>query len=117
MDDQAIPLTFHRGLLHVPLREPTDEDLLTWPIFDITSDDPWDPSLLQDPDSSTNHFRGDSTRHNHVTKVGKIIGTEEKVDLQALVAAVKSACRLETHFPELTDAELEKLCPFLDGNH
>ncbi len=52
-------------------------------------------------------------QHKHVTKLGRIIGTEEKVGLQALVAAVQSACRRETHFPELTDAELEKLCPFL----
>ncbi len=42
-------------------------------------------------------------QHLVVTKSGKIIGTEEKIDLQALVTAVQNAYRLETHFPELTD--------------
>ncbi len=49
--------------------------------------------------------------HNYGTKLGKIIGTEKKVDLTALVHAVKSACQVETHKPELADEEVEKLCP------
>ncbi len=40
LDDQDIPLTFNRGLLYVPSREPTDKDLLKWPIVDLTADDP-----------------------------------------------------------------------------
>ncbi len=113
MDDQVIPLTFNRGILKVPIREPTNEDLLQWAIVDLTADGPWDPSTLNDEDFNPNCFRWDSTHHSHVTKLVKIIGTEEKVDLQALVTTVQSACRLETHFPGLNDAELEKLHPYL----
>ncbi len=40
------------------------------------------------------------------------MGTEDKVDLKALVNAVKTACNW-THHPELTDEEVEKLFPFL----
>ncbi len=48
-------------------------------------------------------------RHSHVTMLGRVIGTEEKMDLTALVHAVKSACQVETHHPELPDEEVEKL--------
>ncbi len=37
----------------------------------------------------------------------------EKADVQALVTAVQTACRLETHISELTDGKLEKLRPYL----
>ncbi len=72
--------------MHVPLREPTQEDLLKWPIIDLTSDDPLDPQDLNDqvpPD-----FRGHSLRNIHTTKLGKVIGSQDKVDLRALVPAV-----------------------------
>ncbi len=110
MDNQEIPLKFKRGLLHVPLRESTGEELQLLPIFDITSDTTWDPKDLDDEDPSTNHFKGDSMHHTHVTKLGKVIGTEDKVDLTALVHAVKSACQVGTHHPELTDEEEMKTC-------
>ncbi len=35
------------------------------------------------------------------------------MDLQALVRAVQSPCRLETYYPELTDSQLEKWHSFL----
>ncbi len=37
-------------LLHVPIREPTDEELQQFPIFDIISNDLWDPQALDDED-------------------------------------------------------------------
>ncbi len=33
VDKQEMPLKFTRGLLHVPIREPTDEELQLLPIF------------------------------------------------------------------------------------
>ncbi len=72
MDKQEIPLKFKRGLLPVPMREPTEEELQFLPIFDITSDTPWDPKDIdEDENPSNNHFRGDSMCHSHVTKLGK----------------------------------------------
>ncbi len=50
---------------------------------------------------------------NNVTKLGKIIGIEEKAELNALVHVVKNACQVETHHPEETDEEVEENCPFL----
>ncbi len=94
VDNQEVPITFKRGLVHVPLREPTDENLHICPTLDITSDDPWYPQTVDDQGPSSNLFRGNSMHHNHVTKLGKIIGTEEKMDLEALVNAVKSAFQL-----------------------
>ncbi len=91
MDDQAIPPTFNRGRPHVQIGEPTDEDLLKWPIIDLTADKPWDLRTLNDEDFNSNHFRRDSTCYSRVTKLGETIGTEEIVDLQALVTAVQSA--------------------------
>ncbi len=59
VDDQEIPLTFKRGLLHVPLGEPTKEELQLLPLVDLTTDYPWDPMEFEDElDPSTNHFRG-----------------------------------------------------------
>ncbi len=78
VDKQEIPIKFKRSLLHVPIRNPTKEELQLLPLFDITSDSPWDPKDLGDEDHSTNHFRGDSMCHNHVTKLGKEISTDEK---------------------------------------
>ncbi len=45
--------------------------------------------------------------------MGKVIGTEKKVDLAALVNAVHSVCKVEVDFPELTEKELEVMHPFL----
>ncbi len=70
VDKVEIPLTLQRGLLHVHIRTPTEEDLLMWPNLDIISDQPWDPKAPDDDDVSSNHFRGDSARSNKVTKVG-----------------------------------------------
>ncbi len=78
VDEQEISLKFHRDLLNVPLRETTDEDLQQWPILYFTSDDPWDPQVLDNQDPNPNHFRKDPTCHNHFAKLGKIIGTEER---------------------------------------
>ncbi len=49
---------------------------------------------------------------SHVTKLGKLIGTEEKVDLTALVNAVCRACQLEIEFPHFNEEELEIPHPF-----
>ncbi len=59
--------------------------------FDLTSYETWDLSTLDDKDPNLNYFRGNSMCHSHVTKLGKIIGTEERVDLKALVNAMKNA--------------------------
>ncbi len=48
VDDFEFPLTIHRGLLCVPLRESMDEDLLKWHILDLVFDDPCDPWDLND---------------------------------------------------------------------
>ncbi len=56
-----------------------------------------------DEDSSPIHFRENSMHHNQVAKLGKIIGTDEKVDLKDLMQAMKSSFKLGTHHPELTD--------------
>ncbi len=108
-----IPLTLQRGLLYVPNRTPSDEVLLKWPIVDITSDEPWDTKALDNDDIICNHFRADSARSNKVTKLDKILGTEKQIDLKSLINAVHRACQLETHYPEFTDAEIEKLHSFL----
>ncbi len=115
MEDNKIPLKFKSGLLHVSIRDPPDENLLNFPFVDITSDEPWDPRTLdydEEEDLSPQHFRGDSMHSTKVTKLGKILGTEEQMDLKSLVNAVQSTCQLETHYPELTDSEIE-LHPFL----
>ncbi len=50
---------------------------------------------------------------NKVTKLGKILGTETTMDLNALVNAIRAACQLETHYAVLTDEELNKLHLYL----
>ncbi len=92
VDEVNIPLVLQRGLLHVPIRATSDEKLPTLPMVDITSDQPWDPKALDDEDVSSNHFRGDSACTNKVTKVGKVLGTEATMDLNALVHAVHTTC-------------------------
>ncbi len=75
------------------------EELQILLVYDITADSPWDPKDLDDKLNPSPNF----SRHNHVTKLVKVIGTEEKVDLTALVYAVHSACQVEADFPELTE--------------
>ncbi len=53
--------------------------------------------------------------HNHVTKLGKLIGTDEEVDFKALVQAVKSACKWETHNPELMNEKWTNFIPLWNG--
>ncbi len=48
-----------------------------------------------------------------VTKLGKILGTEEQKDLKSLVNAVQSASQLEMYHPELTNADIEKMHQYL----
>ncbi len=105
MDEVEIPLTLKRGLLHIPIRAPTKEDLLTLPILDITSDQPWDLKALDDDDISSNHFRGDSFCSNKVTKLDKVLGTETAIDLNAIVYAVHTACRVRK-FASLSQMEI-----------
>ncbi len=48
MDQQKIPLQFKRGLLHIPVKEPTQEELQLLPVSEINADSPWDPKDLDD---------------------------------------------------------------------
>ncbi len=50
---------------------------------------------------------------NHIMGDPACSNTETTIDLNSLVNSIHSACQLETHYPELTDAELEKLHPYL----
>ncbi len=41
--------------------------------------------------------------HTSVTKLGKMIGSEDKVDLKALVKVVRNSCNLQNSNPEMSD--------------
>ncbi len=40
VEGNEVPLNFEAGLLHLPIREPTDEDIWKCPIIIISSDEP-----------------------------------------------------------------------------
>ncbi len=57
VDKQKIPLQFNRGLLHVPIRESTLEELQLLHVYDISANFPWDLQNLDDElDPSPNQF-------------------------------------------------------------
>ncbi len=41
------------------MREPTETKLQLFPVYDLTSEAPWDPKDLDNEDPSPKHFRGD----------------------------------------------------------
>lgn len=45
-DGITLPLCVHGGLPYLPLRPPTDHELETFPHIIMTSDDDWDPTVL-----------------------------------------------------------------------
>ena len=53
VDSYTLPLEMNNGLLTVPLRVPTEEELLMCPVVPISSEDPWDPSNLPSMEGST----------------------------------------------------------------
>ena len=46
----TIPLHYKHGLCHIKTSRPTDEDLKTLPVHDLTLDIPWNPQLECDDD-------------------------------------------------------------------
>ena len=44
LDEDVIPLVFHQSMTWLNISYPTDEDLTKYPIIEMTSDVPWDPS-------------------------------------------------------------------------
>ena len=90
VDGVELPLTLQGGLLHLPLREPTDEDLLKWPIVTLTSDQPWDPRAINDTGI------GEAA---HVSRLAQVIGMEPRADLTALVHAVRNSYDVSTSRP------------------
>ena len=102
VDGVELPLTLQGGLLHLPLREPTDEDLIKWPIVTLTSDQPWDPKAIND------HEIGEAA---HVSRLSQVIGMEAKADLTALVHAVRNSYDVETSRPAPTEQDLETYHP------
>ncbi len=54
---------------------------------------------------------GNPVRKN-ITRLGKMIGNEQKIELKAFVQAVRSSCNLQTHQGEVNDEKVEKFCPF-----
>jgi len=50
-DSHVIPLHYHQGLCHMKTHFPTDDDLKTVPVFDLTLDTPWNPGNEFDEDT------------------------------------------------------------------
>jgi len=50
-DGPTIPLYYHQGLCHMKTHYPTDDDLKTLPVFDLTLDTPWNPGNEFDEDT------------------------------------------------------------------
>jgi hypothetical protein len=47
-----IPLQLKHGLLTLPTGSPTDHELHTCDMVQMTSEDPWDPSMIHDEEIS-----------------------------------------------------------------
>ena len=47
--NRIIPLRFENALLYTPVREPTEWELENLPRVVLTSDEPWNPAVLDDP--------------------------------------------------------------------
>ncbi len=53
-------------------------------------------------------FRGDLFNHRHVTKLGKVIESEEQVDFWALFLVVRNTGNVQTDRKLLTDEDVSK---------
>ena len=90
----------NNGLLSIPLRVPTEEELLMCLIVPISSDDPWDPSNLPSTDV-------DST-----CRINAVLGeAAEPTDLRRLVQDVRIAYTLQ--HKGFTQESPKLLRPFL----
>ncbi len=56
---------------------------------------------------------GDLSYHNNATKLGKVIGSKNKVDLRALVETVRNSGNIQTDRTSPLEEDIEKACPFL----
>jgi hypothetical protein len=43
----TIPLKYKAGLHYMKIRKPTDDELIDYPVIDLTSGAPWDPRIFE----------------------------------------------------------------------
>ena len=48
----AIPLKYKGGLTYMRIRKPTEDELIDYPVIDLTSGAPWDPRIFENDDCS-----------------------------------------------------------------
>jgi len=67
VDNYVIPFTMIAGMVTVKIRKPTEHELVTCDIIDLTSPDPWHPAQLTDQELNTNDYA--SLVHKYDTRM------------------------------------------------
>ena len=66
LDGTVIPFTVRSGLAYMDSRPPTDHEMLTLPHIILTSDETWDPTVLDFEHDSTEDYASAFPAHNNV---------------------------------------------------
>ncbi len=100
-------LTMETELLHLSVRQPTDEDLLNCPFISLTSDDAWRTQSLHE-----NKLEGSFWQHK-VFKISTLVGRKEKVDLKSFFCTFRNLQLLELQMKQLTPEQVDHMNPYL----
>ncbi len=96
------------GLLHLPVRQPTDEGVLKWLIISLTSDDPLDPQVLND-----NNLIGVLSTHTRFLSCPNSFTAMKGWIGRHFCVQSRKPIFVETQRKELILAEVEQMCAYL----
>ena len=102
MGNYNIPLQMDNGLLTIPLHTTTEDELFSCPIVEISSDNPWDPSKIDNTDV---------TSESRISVALGIPADHMSLDLNKMVHDVRMAYAL--HHNGNPDVDPEELRKFL----
>ena len=98
LEGVVLPLNMKGGLAHLTIQYPTDDDIASYPMIEITSDIPWNPEGLEDENSRMIHELKIKQEGPNLDLLGPCLGWKPteivKKTLEATTQYVKNSLRI-----------------------